>query len=160
MSKVLLNLGCGDDIRQSPGPGWVVINHDKARYREGVDETHDLNILPWPWVSNSIHILVAHSVLEHLTLMLVESFNECWRIIKPGGRLDVKLPLWDRPKAHDDPTHRWYVGMGTLDTFDPGTERGKRYGTLYGILPWRVDYQAADPGATCLRGILIKRELV
>ncbi len=158
MSKILLNLGCGDDIRQAPGPGWVAVNHD-VRQRPGVDETWDLNRLPWPWARNSVHVLIAHSVLEHLTLTLVESINECWRIVRPGGKLDLKLPLWNRGRSYLDPTHRWLVAVGVLDNFDPETERGRKYGELYGILPWRIEYQHADAKATCLRGILIKREL-
>ena len=157
MSKIYLNLGCGEDIREAPGPGWLAINHDRARFGPGVDQTHDLNRLPWPWHHDSIHVLIANSVLEHLTLTLVESMNECWRILMPGGQLDVKLPLWDRAKAHLDPTHRWFVAKGWFDNFDPDRERYRRYGKLYGIMPWRIDYEGAPTDAWCLRGILIKR---
>lgn len=156
----MLNLGCGADIRQAPGPGWVVLNVDRVAHSKHVDQIVDLNRLPWPWVSDSIWLVVAHSVLEHLAVPPVAAMNECWRVLRPGGRLDLKLPLWNSPKAHQDPTHRWFVAPGWLDSFDPETERGRAYGELYNILPWRIEVQEARKGATCLRGILVKREAV
>lgn len=150
----MLNLGCGADIRQSPGPGWVVVNHDRLRFDPGVDEVWDLNRLPWPWVSDSIHTLIAQSVLEHLHLNLVQSLNECWRILMPGGRLDIKLPLWNAEVSYADPTHYRVYAVGILDNFDPDRLRWVN-GQRYGCLPWRVDYQAA--WETSLFGRMYKR---
>jgi hypothetical protein len=96
----------------------------------------------------------AYAVFEHLELTLVDSLNECHRILKPNGALNLKIPLWDSEEAHDDPTHRWFVGRHALDLFDPTTDKGKKYGTIYGVKPWRVLHQGTFPGATCLYGRL------
>ncbi len=94
MGKVLVNLGCGDRVVNPPGPGWTVVNHDRTRHGRHVAVAHDLNQRPWPWADNSITAVVAWQVLEHLQISLGESFDECWRILKPGGELTVNLPLW------------------------------------------------------------------
>ncbi len=154
--KVLLNLGCGAKPLSSPKRGWVVINHDLWKHSDFVDETWDLDLLPWPWADGTIHQVYAHSILEHLEQNLLVSMNECWRILKPNGKIDLKLPLWSKDVSHDDPTHRWFVGTHGLDIYDPTTRRGADYGSLYGIRPWRIVKQVTSPEAHCLRGVLEK----
>jgi predicted SAM-dependent methyltransferase len=154
--KLLVNLGCGDRLVQPPGDGWIAVQHDLTTHRPQVDVAWDLNIRPWPWADGSVSAVIGHSVFEHLQITLIESMNEAWRILKVNGRLDIKLPLYNRKKSWLDPTHRWLVAEGVLDNFDPTKERGKRYGKLYGIRPWRIETQGADADATCLRGILTK----
>lgn len=153
MSKILLVLGCGHKPVVAP-TGWVAVNHDLTAHAKHVTAVHDLNVLPWPWADSSVRQIQAHSVLEHLTITLVASMNECWRIITPRGQIDLKLPLWNVDRSHDDPTHRFLVGLGIYDNFDPTTERGRTYGKLYDIRPWRLLLSQADAGATCVRGIL------
>lgn len=154
MSKILLNLGAGDDIRQSPGPGWFVVNHDRRAFRPEINAAWDLNKIPWPWDTGAIRVVVAQSVLEHLDITLVQAMNEIWRIMTVGGQLHIKLPLWDHPRTWMDPTHRRGYEVGILGNFDPDDElwaQGKRYGAL----PWRVDYEGK--ATTSLIGRLTKR---
>lgn len=153
LSKLLLNLGAGNKLVQ-PQEGWVAVQHDRFRHRPEIQVVHDLNVLPWPWRHGEVSLVVAHSVFEHLEIPLIASMNEAWRILKPNGRIDIKLPLWNRARSYDDPTHRWFVGPHTLDNFDPTTERGAAYGLLYGILPWRIVTVSSEAGPACLRGIL------
>jgi SAM-dependent methyltransferase len=128
-----LQLGCGND----PLTGPDVVNHDRMKHRPEVDIVHDLDILPWPWSGNSFDLIVARSVFEHLRLNLIESLNECWRILRPGGQIFIKLPHWQSDISHDDPTHRWYFSLRSLDQFDPDTPRGKDYG-FYTDRKWRI----------------------
>lgn len=148
-------LGSGNRPLNAPNPNWIVINHDRDFYAKHVTEVWDLNRTPWPWGDGSISQVVAHSVLEHLSLSLVQSMNECWRILKPGGKLDLKLPVWNADRSWDDPTHLWFVGSHWLDNFDWSRPRGKTYAKLYGIMPWQI-VSEEPPGAdgVCLRGIL------
>lgn len=141
MSKILLNLGAGDDIRLPAGPGWHVINHDLRQFREEINAAWDLNKRPWPWGDESIWTVVAQSVLEHLNLTLVESLNECWRILRPGGELHLKLPLWDNANSYTDPTHRWVVAPGVLRYFDGSEDLWRKTSRRYTIRPWTVDYE-------------------
>lgn len=117
----ILNLGCGNRILPD------ATNHDRSKHREDVDIVHDLNILPWPFDDNSYDKIVALAVFEHLDIDLVASLNECHRILRPGGIVVVKLPLQSGFNAYDDPTHRWFFTLRSLDQFCPETERGKKY---------------------------------
>lgn len=152
MTKLLVNLGCGNKLVQSPGVGWMAVQHDRIQHRPEIQVIWDLNLLPWPWPHGSVSALIAHSIFEHLDIPLITAMNEAWRILKPFGRLDLKLPLWNRSRSYDDPTHRYVVGPQMLDNFDPTTERGAAYGLLYNILPWRIITSSTEPA--CLRGIL------
>jgi predicted SAM-dependent methyltransferase len=113
------------------------INHDRVKHRPEVDVTWDLNVLPWPWPDCSFDLIVACAVLEHLRLNLVESIDECWRILRPGGMLHVKLPHWQSDNSYSDPTHYWKVGLEVLNVFDPDTRFGRQYG-FYTERKWRI----------------------
>lgn len=154
MSKIMLVLGCGDDIRPAPGPGWFMLYNDRRQFRPEVNAVWDLNRQPWPWHSDSIWMVVAQSVLEHLDLTLVESLNECWRVLRPGGELHVKLPRWDSERTWIDPTHRRGYALGVLGNFDPDSPLWA-HGYRYGARPWRLLYEG--PATTSIIGRLQKR---
>ena len=117
-----LNLGAGNKIIQG------AVNHDLHKHRPEIDVAHDLDFLPWPWADDSFDRIAALAVFEHLDIDLVLALNQCHRILRPGGELVLKLPLWDSERAHDDPTHRWYYTLRSLDQFCPETKRGRQYG--------------------------------
>lgn len=137
MSGLLINLGCGN----TPEDGIGFINHDIVAHSLHVDVAHDLNSLmddvPWPWPDDSADRILAKAVFEHLRLTLVESINECWRIMAPGGFLFVKLPMWNHAASYQDPTHRWFFSERVFDYFDPSTDLGKTYG-FYTLLKWQI----------------------
>lgn len=126
-----LNLGCGNK------PMANAVNHDLVRHRAEVDVVHDLNVLPWPWADGSFDQVVARAVLEHLRITLLESVNECWRVLRPGGTLWMKLPHWQHDMGWIDPTHYWHFSLKTVDLFDPRTRYGKEY-AFYQVRPWRI----------------------
>lgn len=153
MTKLLVNLGAGNKLVQ-PHPGWAAVQHDRVQHRPEINAVWDLNVLPWPWQGGAVSALIAHSVFEHLDITLVAAMNEAHRILKSRGRIDVKLPLWNRARSYDDPTHRYFAGPHIYDNFDPTTERGAAYGVIYGIAPWHLLEVSAESGPACLRGIL------
>lgn len=126
----VLNVGCGNRIVAG------AVNLDRVKHRPEVDVVHDLNVLPWPFDDNSFDKIVALAVLEHLDVDLVASLDECHRILVPHGTLVVKLPLQDGGNAYDDPTHRWFFTLRSLDQFCPETERGRAYG-FYTPRKWK-----------------------
>ena len=132
----ILNLGCGNKFVE-PRAGATIVNHDRTRHRPEVDVIWDLNERPWPWADNSFDLLVACAVLEHLRLNLVESLAECWRILRPGGLLHLKLPYWQSDNSYMDPTHYWHFSLQSLDLFDPDTVFGVRY-TFYTPHKWKI----------------------
>lgn len=129
--RTVLNIGAGNKIMAG------AINHDLVRHRPEIDVAHDLNVLPWPWPDETFDKVIARAVLEHLDIDLVTSLNECWRLLKPGGIVYLKLPYWDSDIAHQDPTHRWFFSMKSFDQFDPDRRRGREYG-FYTDRHWRI----------------------
>lgn len=131
--KTKLNLGCGKNIRDPD----VWINHDINHHDNAIMAVHDLNITPWPWEDNSFEEIAALSVFEHLRLTLIESLNECWRIICPQGVLALKYPLFTSPHIHDDPTHIWFWSDKVLEFVDPDYAYGKKC-DYYTEFKWRI----------------------
>jgi len=131
MDRVILNLGAGN--RVIPG----AVNHDLTKHRPEIDTTHDLNVLPWPWPDDYADEIQLVSVAEHLKLTLLETLDECWRILRPGGHLVIKYPVHTGPTIHDDPTHRWFWSAKALDFVDPTTRYGKVSG-YYTERKWRI----------------------
>ena len=127
----ILNLGAGNHILGD------AINHDLIKHRPEIAVTWDLNTLPWPWADQSFDLVVARSVFEHLRLDLVQSLDECWRLLRPQGRVFLKLPHWQSDISHRDPTHRWFFSVQSLDQFDPDTERGREY-HFYTPRKWKL----------------------
>lgn len=127
----VLNLGAGNRIVKG------AVNHDLHKHRPEIAVAWDLDRLPWPWSDNSFDRILAISVLEHLQLTLIQSVDECWRILRPGGQLHVKLPVWSHENAYLDPTHRWRFSPRTLNIFDPTTRYGRQYG-FYTVRKWRI----------------------
>lgn len=126
----ILNLGCGNRLIDG------AVHHDRVKHRPEIDVVHDLNVRPWPFADKSFDKISALAVLEHLDIDLVASLNECHRILRPGGQLVIKLPLHTGSNAYDDPTHRWFFSLKSLDQFCPETERGQAYG-FYTPFKWR-----------------------
>jgi len=127
----MLNLGCGNRIIIN------AINHDLYKHRPDVDITWDLNNLPWPWPDNSFDKIYAIAILEHLRLNLLESINECWRILKPGGIIKIKLPFWNHDNCWADPTHTRGYSLRVFDFFDTSKTYGTDYG-FYTTRKWKI----------------------
>ena len=133
-----LCLGCGNSPLAIEGSG-LTINHGLRLdpQRPWVTVAHDLNELPWPWEDNSFDQIIARSLFEHLRINLLESLDECWRILRPGGWIWLKVPYCCSERSYDDPTHYWRFGQGALDVFDPDTKAGQEY-AFYTERKWRI----------------------
>lgn len=126
-----LNLGAGNRIIKG------AINHDRIQQRPEIDVVCDLNDLPWPWADGAFDLVVARSVFEHLRITLIESVDECWRILRPDGRLYLKVPHWQSEIAYLDPTHYWRFSLQTPTIFDPETDYGRAY-SFYTERKWKI----------------------
>lgn len=132
----LLNIGAGNRILVG-NEGDIVINHDIVAHREEINCVWDLNVTPWPWKNDEFDKIEFVAVVEHLAINPLESFNQCWRILKKGGILRVKYPLFSSPNFHDDMTHRWGMSEKSLDYLDPSTQYGKDY-SFYTTMKWKI----------------------
>lgn len=59
---------------------------------------------PWPFVDNSVGLIRANHILEHLP-DTIHFFNEAFRVLQPGAFILVEVPSTSGSGAFSDPTH-------------------------------------------------------
>lgn len=112
-----LDLGCG----QNPREGF-----------DGVDvagtpkHLWDLTRYPWPFDDGSVEELHSSHFVEHLPADVVKGgprdgqdhlfafFDECYRVLVPGGKMTVVVPNARSNRAFQDPTHRRFIVAETF----------------------------------------------
>jgi predicted SAM-dependent methyltransferase len=90
-----LNLGCGWNKLDG------YINLDRNSQWEP-DVVAELPEIPFP--DETFTHIVAWHIIEHLPDK-ISLFNECWRVLEPGGELHILTPYAFSHAAHQDPTH-------------------------------------------------------
>jgi SAM-dependent methyltransferase len=120
-----VELGCG----KSPTAGYL--HHDRHRHSDFVDVAHDLDSLPWPWPSTSAEEILGLDVFEHLHLMPALWLKECYRILRPRGRLTLRVPIFGSPWHLIDPTHVRGFHPLNFDYFIVGRDLYQKYGHYY-----------------------------
>jgi SAM-dependent methyltransferase len=101
IKELKIDLGCGKhkakdyfgvDIRELPE----------------TDLVYDLRTTPWPWEDSSVDALESNFLLPYLTPeSRIDFFNESWRILKPNGKLVIRVPHWSNMRAIQDPFAKW-----------------------------------------------------
>lgn len=121
-----LKLHLGSHGERKPGYEGVDIRPDESG--DTVQHVVDLNQLPWPWDDDSVTNIYANNVLEHLCplgpslgqLNIPAVLSEIWRILKPGGVVEIIVPSTDGRGAWQDPTHVTYWNRNTFLYFIKG----------------------------------------
>lgn len=72
------------------------------------DVQFDLNKPKWPWKNNSVEEIHASHFVEHVD-SLINFFNECHRILRPGAIMGVIAPYYSSVRCWQDPTHKWAI---------------------------------------------------
>ena len=103
-----LNLGCGKKIKD----GWV--NLDIANL-PGVDVVHDITKLPLPFGDNEFDEVLCEDILEHVDYIPV--LKDIHRILKPGGKVTIRVPHFTSKNNYIDPTHRHRFSIKTFGFF-------------------------------------------
>jgi SAM-dependent methyltransferase len=104
---IYLNLGCGNNYREN----WC--NVDFVDRGQKVDVWHDLNTFPLPWDDNSVTLIAAEHVIEHVQ-NIIQLFKELHRILKPGGILYIRVPEFPCAASVADFTHVHYFVPATF----------------------------------------------
>ena len=125
-----INLGCG--MEPNLERGWINLDWLDL---PGIDVIHNLLVYPWPFDDNVADEILARDVLEHMPNFTPDNqasaiafVNECYRILKPGGKLFMTMPHWQSKNLWIDPTHVRGYDEKSFDYFDPTTDFGKAYG--------------------------------
>jgi SAM-dependent methyltransferase len=87
-------------------------------------------VFPWPWEDGEAGRIRAFDVFEHVWYPL-EFMRECWRVLRPGGVLDIHTVHFQSPNYHRDPDHKRASDFETWDYWIPGTYLNQRYGAAY-----------------------------
>lgn len=114
-----LNLGCGTDRHDD------AVNLD-IRPRSAAAVVGDIERLPF--ADASADEVRAFHVLEHVDL--IAALREIHRVLRPGGRLHVRVPHFTSPAAYGDPTHVRFLSSATLPFFVERDDFGFRFAAL------------------------------
>jgi len=138
MDKVILNLGCGK-VRI---PGSLGV--DRVKIEEYVDVVHDLDVIPYPFTSDSVDEIHLYHVLEHLHDP-IKKMEELHRILKPGGVLHIRVPHFSSMGAFTDMTHIRPFGYSSFDCFQPGDYHHFYTSVSFEILRKKIKYFGLYP---------------
>lgn len=118
-TETVLDVGCGGTkVKGSIGIDLLPL--------DGVDIVHNLNSIPWPLQSNTFdRIIFSHSIshLNDLPLTLIE----CYRLLKPGGFIEIVAPHYSSDNFNTDPTHKLHIGSRSMLYFTKNDALGYRY---------------------------------
>jgi len=122
LGSIKLEIGCG---QQKTMENYVGLDIQDF----GQEIVWDLdNGIPLP--DNSCEAIFARHVLEHLDNP-VFCLNECWRVLRPHGVLEVLVPYFREPEA----CALFHTHFFSEDTFKTLTIGGVE--ERYGVRPWK-----------------------
>ncbi len=127
--EIKYNLGCGENKRR----GFVNVDRSPE---VNPDIIADVTVIPWKWAKPA-DLIFADNLFEHIREEpLLKVMKECHRVLKPGGLLQIIVPISapDNFMAmFSDSSHvNHNFTSETYDYFDHRHIRWKRYGRAYG----------------------------
>jgi len=145
-----LDLGCGKEKRKHHEQGFIGIDIVDYGWNVVRDVTKGL-----PYDDNSIDEILADNFFEHLApadWMYV--LNECHRVLRPGGRINMLVPPYTHHNAYADPTHK---SFWATNTFSYITGKRPRNSSI-GLMPWHI-LEAEDKEDAIIRIMTPKKEV-
>lgn len=124
-----LNLGCGTDYKE----GYENIDISKECV---TDMCYDIT-KGIKRDDNSVDEVFAGCVLEQID-DLVFVLNECYRVLKPDGKLIGYVPSTDPNCFYIDPMDKRFFTIETFDYFNRNSNRWEKFGKSYGYKPWEI----------------------
>ena len=101
-----LNLGSGHDNKK----GWVNLDYNPDY---NPDVVHDLNKFPYPFKDGEFDYIYCSHILEHVDDFF-KTMKELVRILKPNGRLHIRVPHFSNGLGYSDLTHKRFFGWNTF----------------------------------------------
>ena len=107
-----IDLGCGVNKPE----GYIGIDNVTE-----ADIQHDL-CEGIPFEAGTVDVIRAKDILEHLpdTIFIM---NECWRVLKPEGVLEIIVPRFPHVDSVKDPTHIKFFTVETFTEYFTGPDR-------------------------------------
>jgi len=103
-SKIVEPLKLEFGAGRRPQPGFKSVD----LYAPEADFKVDLFKFPLPWKDNTVEAIFASHFIEHIPQKLRwPFFDECWRIMKNEGVMQIVVPSWKSERAYGDMTHEW-----------------------------------------------------
>lgn len=131
--EVKLDLGCGSN----PQPGHVGVD---MRPLPGVEHVLDLRGR-WPWADGSVDSVFCNHLVEHFTWPeRVHFFNELHRVLRLGGKAEIRIPHWASARWYGDPTHQ--APMSHFAFFYMSREWREKSDTDLGYTGYTCDFSA------------------
>ena len=129
---IKLDCGCGSAKQK----GYVGLD---IRALKDVDIVHDVESVPYPLPDDCCFQILCSHLIEHLKpWLIIDIFNEWWRIMKPGGQLLISTPYAGSFGFWQDPTHIKGYNQASFTYFDP---REFLY-SIYRSKPWKIERNA------------------
>ncbi|HUS16141.1 MAG TPA: methyltransferase domain-containing protein, partial [Chloroflexia bacterium] len=105
---LVVDLGCGENKRAG------AVGLDNAPL-PGVDIVHDLLDFPYPFAPGIVDQVILSHVFEHFTIEQSHLLlGEIFRILRPGGRMEINVPHAFSVAAWVDPTHRRFFTFDSV----------------------------------------------
>ena len=123
---IKLDLACGDRKQE----GFLGVDVEKT---DSTDYVFNLLEFPWPFKDNSVDELTTSHFIEHIPMaywndnnrlsilpekgsveLFEKFFEECWRVLKPGGKFTIEAPYYSSMRCWQDPTHRRAITDATF----------------------------------------------
>jgi SAM-dependent methyltransferase len=107
---VRVDMGCGVNVT----PGFIGLD---KREDIGADIVHDLNNYPYPFKDGEAGEILASHVIEDLNDPR-RFLLECYRILRPGGLLYLKIPHFSGRGLYNNPYHKNFgvCSLGIVNT--------------------------------------------
>jgi predicted SAM-dependent methyltransferase len=128
-----LNLGCG----RHPLPGWLNSDYHPESNRELYLDVRK----PFPFEPATFRYVYSEHMIEHLTPSQAHfMLSECWRVLRPGGRLRVATPnlvfLIDLYRADKLPLQQHYLAWAAQASGLPAEQAEDSYIINHFVRAW------------------------
>jgi len=125
---IKLDVGCGEGRQE----GFVGLDKRKLKT---VDIVHDAEKFPYPLPAGSCSVILCSHLIEHIKpWLMIDLFNELWRLMQVNGQLMISMPYGWSFGFLQDPTHCNPCNEATWTYFDPDNPLY----AVYRPLPWKI----------------------
>lgn len=159
---MIIKLDVGSGVAKRPG--YITIDSDK---KVGADITLDIENCYWTdvlyrvkeavdgdaqkWNSIRIDEIRCHHLLEHIRPEYkIKVMRLFYDMLRPGGILDIEVPLFPHPASVQDPTHISFWCKASFWYFTKGNKFGVAFAKRYGqeevpLFEFVEDWKRGEP---------------